>query len=358
VQPRTFRNLRICPDVVDRSRNDACGMHAGLRRLPLALAVAIGATLVSTTSCGSDGVRSARDPVTNVSTPDGRGPSLRPSDRIHTGKHPRGIASGFGSLWVVNSTESTVSRVEPDSGVVSAQIRVGSRIEPIASGEGFVWVASHHGTIYKISPSSNSVVGRLRVSIYPNVVAGLRALWVVHGDQLLKVDPHSLETLDRLTIEQPVGAPPLGDSAPAIWGGSLWVPHSLSKVSSVDARTMRAREYEVGFRPRVAATPEGLWVGTYDPAEEKGTVSQIAGDGEMVAVATGKWKVDQLSVAPSSIWIRSGAEVLVRLDRQTGEARQFSIADSGYPGEIDSAFGGVWLARASSNEVWLIDEVR
>jgi peptide/nickel transport system substrate-binding protein len=51
------------------------------------------------------------------------------------------IDVGFGSIWVANRVDGTVSRIDPSSGRIVARIKVAERVGALAVGEGGVWVA-------------------------------------------------------------------------------------------------------------------------------------------------------------------------------------------------------------------------
>ena len=76
-------------------------------------------------------------------------------DQVRVGTGPGRIAAGFGSLWVVNDFDNTVSRIDPASGSVQT-IPVDGAPTAIAVGAGFVWVAST-GTrsVDRIDPQLN-----------------------------------------------------------------------------------------------------------------------------------------------------------------------------------------------------------
>ena len=68
---------------------------------------------------------------------DGDGHHVR---HISVGEGPTGVAVGAGSVWVANSGDGTVSRIDPTAGKVIATIEVGGRADEVAVGEGAVWV--------------------------------------------------------------------------------------------------------------------------------------------------------------------------------------------------------------------------
>jgi YVTN family beta-propeller protein len=63
------------------------------------------------------------------------------SESIRVGNGPVDIAVGAGGVWVANSREGTVSRIDPQSNHVIATIRVGHSLRSIAVGGGFIWVS-------------------------------------------------------------------------------------------------------------------------------------------------------------------------------------------------------------------------
>ena len=63
------------------------------------------------------------------------------SESIRVGDGPVDIAVGAGGVWVANSREGTVSRIDPQSKQVIATIRVGHSLQGIAVGGGAVWVS-------------------------------------------------------------------------------------------------------------------------------------------------------------------------------------------------------------------------
>ena len=59
---------------------------------------------------------------------------------VPAGRQPSDVALGFGSVWVANAGDGTVSRIDPDTREVVATIDLGVSVEGIATGAGGVWV--------------------------------------------------------------------------------------------------------------------------------------------------------------------------------------------------------------------------
>ena len=63
---------------------------------------------------------------------------------MHVGTGPRSLAFAAGDLWVANSLDSTVSRIDPATLAVRATIPVGSGPSAVIAADGSVWVANQY----------------------------------------------------------------------------------------------------------------------------------------------------------------------------------------------------------------------
>lgn len=59
---------------------------------------------------------------------------------ISVGDEPVGLAAGEGAIWVANSSDGTLSRIDPETNSVVETIEVGHRPLGITVGNGLVWV--------------------------------------------------------------------------------------------------------------------------------------------------------------------------------------------------------------------------
>jgi YVTN family beta-propeller protein len=62
------------------------------------------------------------------------------SETIQVGDGPVDVAAGAAGVWVANSRDGTVSRIDPHTNEVVATIRLGKSPQAIAVGGGAVWV--------------------------------------------------------------------------------------------------------------------------------------------------------------------------------------------------------------------------
>ena len=106
---------------------------------------------------------------------------------------PTGLAYGDGSVWAVDSTEGTLSRINPATHAVVQQIPVGSAPAAVTVTGQDVWVTnSGDGTVSRINAVANAVVQTITVGNVPVAIAsGRSGVWVANeGDDTVdRIDP-------------------------------------------------------------------------------------------------------------------------------------------------------------------------
>lgn len=154
---------------------------------------------------------------------------------------PTGVAFGHGSAWAVSAGHGTLSRIDPETGEVTAEIEVGRGAVDVAADERFgaVWVAGLYlpkdgdggdrrtdpgdRKLSRVDPETNRVVAEIPVRAgspdggAQGVAVGDGAVWATSVDgRLLKVDPATNGVIATI---------PLGEysSHLAVSGGSVWV---------------------------------------------------------------------------------------------------------------------------------------
>jgi YVTN family beta-propeller protein len=135
-----------------------------------------------------DGTVSKIDPNTN-------GGSGGVVDKISVGNGPTGLAFGDGRLWVANSTDRTVMEFDPDSDKRLRTVPVAGGADAIAYGLGSVWVASGSGnSVTRIDPSSGTPLSPIGVGNDPgSITTGAGAAWVADSldGTVYRIDPSS-----------------------------------------------------------------------------------------------------------------------------------------------------------------------
>lgn len=118
------------------------------------------------------------------------------------------MAIGFGSLWVASCQKQTVYRVNLSSGKIEANIQTGLA-DPegelsIATGAGSVWLLTNkEGELSRIDPTTNSVIGRIKVAPHSYAVAfGYESLWVTNSSNasVQRIDPSGEKIIATLTV--------------------------------------------------------------------------------------------------------------------------------------------------------------
>jgi DNA-binding beta-propeller fold protein YncE len=147
------------------------------------------------------------------------------------------IAVGEGSTWVATyrptpsgKSDSTVLvRVDPNHNRVVSTLELGRySLGQVVPALGSIWVAvgnnDHHGYLMRIDPRSNRIIAKIRVGESPDGIAVSHgAIWVsnLQDGTLTKIDP---------ATNSVVGAPlPVGDyPTGALYAhGALWVADNL-----------------------------------------------------------------------------------------------------------------------------------
>ena len=142
---------RVRPRAVLRHRRRAVALSAATFALVVAaIAVAVVVTRPDASLEGAPGSVAVIDPEAG-----------RVVDTIEVGSSPAAIVFGHGSIWVANSEDDTVSRIDAESREVVKVIGVPSPVD-LAVGPGAIWVAGGiDGTVSRIDAESNDVVAEI-----------------------------------------------------------------------------------------------------------------------------------------------------------------------------------------------------
>jgi len=237
---------------------------------------------------------------------------------IPVGKGPcSGLAPGFGSLWVPNCGDKTMTRVDLKTGTVTATFgtTIASGEGSIATGAGSVWLMTDaQGTLARFDPSTNKVVAE--VYLPPGsfgLAFGEDALWVTstQSDSVARVDPHTNLVVETIKV----GKAPrfIGTGSGAVWT----LNQGDGSVSRIDPKTNK-----------VAATID---VG-------------VPGSGGDIAIGEG------------SVWVTSFEFPLSRIDPSTNTVVQQFFGKGG--DAVRVGLRSVWLSNIEAGNVWRLDPRR
>jgi YVTN family beta-propeller protein len=181
--------------------------------------------------------------------------------RLPVGADPIGVAEGFGSVWVVNAADGSLSRISTDTQELEATIEeVAGDPRQVTTGGEAVWVSDHDADeVVRIDPETNQVTDRIPVEAEPiGMGFGDGSVWVTASgdDAVSRIDPESLEVLSTTAVGQtPV--------AVAVAGGAAWVTNqNADTVSRLDVATGEVTAtVDVGAQPGgVAIGGDSVWV--------------------------------------------------------------------------------------------------
>ena len=250
---------------------------------------------------------------------------------------PVGLVKAADSVWVVNSdlaaAHSTLSRIDLQYQRVASTIQLPSTIL-IGSGAGItwdgrdVWAVTQAGSAFRVSPASNRITARVPVGDDPtSVVATGRTIWVANRRD---ATVSRIEPPGAVTATVRVGAVP---SAIAEGGGSVWVADAgENAVRRIDARTGSVlTTIKVGKGPSaIAASANDVWVS--NSGEQ--TVMRIDPRTNRVSktVAVG-YQPGALAITDGRVWIALQQLPAPQTQAAGGTARVVTFE----PGAVDSA---------------------
>lgn len=192
---------------------------------------------------------------------------LRPGAIVY-GAESGEVAIGAGSVWVNNYADQytgMISRINPCSGDVT-HIEVGERANTVKFAYGAVWVSdSVEQALHRVDPATEQVTDiLLPVGDPQDIGAGGGFIWPVsYGPKrVIRVDPRTSEVVgDPIRI----GA---GAAGATVAGGALWLPnYEGDSVTRVDLETFRGEPHAagVGVSPTDIASGFGrIWVPNND----------------------------------------------------------------------------------------------
>jgi peptide/nickel transport system substrate-binding protein len=293
--------------------------------------VAAGSDAVWVSNTGEDTV-SRIDPATN---------DVRQT--IDVGGGPAGIAATPNAVWVANGLDATVSRIDPESNRVSQVIDVGNGPTGVAAGEGAVWVTnSTDGTVSRIDLDSGTVTGTYPAAPGASSIAvGFGRVWVVSppSAKVVALDPDS----GRIVDEIGVGVDP---AAIGVGRDALWVTNRADgTVSKIEPRSGAViGTTAVGRAPTgVAAGEDAVWVANSGDA----TMSRVDPSSVTVvkSIPLGNPPRDAVS-SPGGTYVTVGAS---GIEHRGGTLRVVTVQ----PDSIDPALAYAsesWAVLAVTND--------
>jgi DNA-binding beta-propeller fold protein YncE len=281
--------------------------------------------------------------------------------KIDTGQ-PVGLAAGFGSVWVADHREETVSRIDPQSNRVVRRIRLGVFPADLAAGAGGVWVPVLEGfRLARVDPRTNREVAAFR-GVYTAATVGAGAAWALfyeggtrnwggewRGHTVTRIDPADNRVAARIRLHRI-----LHDNTITFGAGGVWVLAGQSAVRIDPATNEAMTRIRLPGEPVDLAVGEGaVWVSLAD-----GRVARVDARRRRVThvIRTGT-HLEYIAVGAGAVWAGNVNDIsnstLTEIDPRTNKvAHTIPLCD--VPQGLVIAYGDVWVGCFEDSQVWRV----
>lgn len=300
--------------------------------------------------------RPPRPPKPGVSTPGVKRDmaAIKPLATFNVEGAPDWMVITDDAVWVTSAPKNTVTHLDPRKNFIDAVITVGKRpCSGLAAGFGSIWVPNcGDKTVSRIDIATNKVTATLQVTPGESeggIAASLDAVWLVTDAKgvLSRIDP----VTNKVAAEIPV--PP--KSAGVVYGeGAVWVTTpEKNLLTRVDPKTNQVTaSIEVGPGPRFLTTGAGsVW--TLNQGD--GTVSRVdAKTAKLVThIAAGiPGSGGELAFGEGHVWATVFQIPLTEIDPATNAVvKQWTGAGGD---SVRVGHGSIWLCNLREQTVWRI----
>src|SRR3954454_3913668 len=149
------------------------------------------------------------------------------------------LAIDFGAIWIACKERGQLARFDVAAGRTTRTLRLGGELIAVATGFGSVWTLSSGGTLTRVDPQSGALAAQIDVGTNRpyNIWIGAGAVWVVDdgAGELIRIDRAGNRVAARI---------PVGDGAADMVfdGTTAWVVnHRDLGLVRVDTATNTAR---------------------------------------------------------------------------------------------------------------------
>ena len=156
-----------------------------------------------------------------------------------------GVTVSKDSVWIVSDAKGVLSRIDPKTNQVKAEVTVPAGSVAVEYSEGAVWVtANKSGKLIKVDAKKNKVLKEIEVGPMPRfLTSGGGSIWTVNqGDgTVTRVDAKT----DAILAKIEAGIPGGGGEV-SFGGGGLWVTVFDIPITFIDEKTNTVTKQWVG----------------------------------------------------------------------------------------------------------------
>jgi streptogramin lyase len=272
---------------------------------------------------------------------------------IPLGPQPVGVAVGEGSVWVIDSDEKTLARIDPEQSRVAETVDQSRVEEPpsgIAAGEGAVWTI-FPSSLLRYDPAADSLtapadwdlateteLGAWSIWNPTGIAVGADALWFADYTSVVRVDPSTGAIVAEVLRLSEADS---GSIKVAVGEGVIWAASLKGLVARIDSATNRVRETsQVDYAVYgIAAGEGGVWALASDDdlvLRLDPTTLQVTG-----TVRVGR-SPSAIAAAAGAVWVTSERDgTVTRIDPDTFNVT--SIHVGGAPNDVAVGAGAVWV---------------
>jgi YVTN family beta-propeller protein len=295
--------------------------------------------------------------------------------QVPIGSAPTAVTFGDGAVWTANSSDHTVTRIDPNTRSVVKTIAVpGAPSGLVVSGRD-LWVLllyspnasedayAQDAAIAQIDTSANDVLGSFRLSAafggyFDTIAAGARVLWAADHGVVSRFDAARGRVTAKVEVEN------WSASRLAVGAGAVWAlaGNAVERIDPASARPVLSIPVagSPGPTPNAVAVGRGaVWVANrvvpppsgvlghlqvIQPATP-GTVTRIDPRTNAVTatISVGRYS-NSIAVGAGAVWVANRDDgTLSRIDPSTNRVVA-TIHVGGQPESVAVGGGAVWVA--------------
>jgi streptogramin lyase len=280
-----------------------------------------------------------------------------------------GLAANSTAVWVPSDFDGSLSRLDPLTNRVSANIRVGATqacggcLGGVALHDDCVWATSSGARLAMVGIDSlnNQVAASVALPVFPSAVMSTAdgTLWIasVVDSAIVRIDPLTQGVIASISV---LGASHLAAGDDAVWATSRARDSTAGSVVRIDWHTNRVvAQVKLGSQPGAIAFGEGsLWVidegrqslHRVDP-RSNAVVATIPVGVRPTGVVAGNGSVWVISHAAPAV----NGPALVRIDPIAEAVVGNMPLGRGTPMGLTMGSGSLWVATRDPDTVVRVD---